>query len=234
MDSPPLTCMEVPPTHCSLLDSRFRENDNSKRHSTRKRESTRTEATGDLHTSGNPCSDDRTRMADRLAPMLRRDENARTVREVGIREERDVERESMEFDVVIVGAGPSVLATAIRLRQLCEEHGTDLSICIVEKGSEVGAHILSDAVLEPRSLDELIPDWNERGAPLHTPAREDRFFFLTSGRRVPASRRRPRCTTSRQLHHQPREPVPLTRRAGGIARCIDLPRLPGFGGALPR
>ena len=83
-----------------------------------------------------------------------------------------MERESMEFDVVIVGAGPSGLSTAIRLRQLCAERGTDLSICIVEKGSEVGAHILSGAVLEPRSLDELIPDWKDRGAPLHTPPRE--------------------------------------------------------------
>ena len=83
-----------------------------------------------------------------------------------------MERESMEFDVVIVGAGPSGLATAIRLRQLCAEHGSDLSICIVEKGSEVGAHILSGAVLEPRSLDELFPDWKDRGrAAAHPRAR---------------------------------------------------------------
>ncbi len=85
----------------------------------------------------------------------------------------------MEFDIVIVGAGPSGLATAIKLRRLCAEHGKDLSVCVVEKGSEVGAHILSGAVIEPRSLAELFPDWKERGAPLHTPASEDRFLYLT-------------------------------------------------------
>ena len=86
----------------------------------------------------------------------------------------------MEFDVVIVGAGPSGLACAIRLRQLCEANGSDLSVCIVEKGSEVGAHILSGAVLEPRALDELLPDWKQQGAPLETPVNDDRFLFLTS------------------------------------------------------
>ncbi|NIM29438.1 MAG: NAD(P)-binding protein [Gammaproteobacteria bacterium] len=90
-----------------------------------------------------------------------------------------MDRESMEFDVVIVGAGPSGLATAIRLRQLCQEHGTELSVCIVEKGSEVGAHILSGAVLEPRTLEELVPNCKELGAPLNTPVSEDRFLFLT-------------------------------------------------------
>ena len=90
-----------------------------------------------------------------------------------------IERESMEFDVVIVGAGPSGLAAAVRLRQLAEAKGRDLSVCVVEKGSEVGAHILSGAVLEPRALDELLPDWREREAPLHTPVSEERFLFLT-------------------------------------------------------
>ena len=90
-----------------------------------------------------------------------------------------IERESMEFDVVIVGAGPSGLAAAVRLRQLADEKGRDLSVCVVEKGSEVGAHILSGAVLEPRALEELLPDWREREAPLHTPVSEERFLFLT-------------------------------------------------------
>ena len=94
-------------------------------------------------------------------------------------DEAAVERESMEFDVVIVGAGPSGLAAAVRLRQLAAEHDHDLSVCVVEKGSEVGAHILSGAVIEPRALEELFPDWREREAPLNTPVAEERFLFLT-------------------------------------------------------
>ena len=90
-----------------------------------------------------------------------------------------MQRESMEFDVVIVGAGAAGLSTAIRLRQLAIKNDKELSVCVVEKGSEVGAHILSGAVIEPRGLDELIPDWRDRGAPLNTPVRRDRFMFLT-------------------------------------------------------
>jgi len=96
-----------------------------------------------------------------------------------------VERESMEFDVVIVGAGPSGLAAAIRLRQLAAENESEVTVCVLEKGSEVGAHILSGAVLETRALDELIPDWKERGAPLNTPATEDKFMLLTRSGSIP-------------------------------------------------
>ena len=86
-----------------------------------------------------------------------------------------MERESMPFDVVIVGAGPAGLATAIRLKQLAP----DREVCVLEKGSEIGAHILSGAVLESRALDELIPDWKDKGAPITTPVSEERFYFLT-------------------------------------------------------
>jgi electron-transferring-flavoprotein dehydrogenase len=86
----------------------------------------------------------------------------------------------MSFDVVIVGAGPSGLAASIRLAQLAKEQERELTICVLEKGSEVGAHILSGAVLEPRSLNELIPDWKAKGAPLNTPVTSDEFSYLTA------------------------------------------------------
>ncbi|HEY5609157.1 MAG TPA: electron transfer flavoprotein-ubiquinone oxidoreductase [Alphaproteobacteria bacterium] len=136
-------------------------------------------------------------------------------------------RDSMNFDVVIVGAGPAGLSAAIRLRQLAIAESRELSVCVVEKGSEVGAHILSGAVLEPRALDELIPDWREKGAPLNTPATDDRFLFL-------AGRRAIRLPTPPQMRNHGNYIVSLGNLCRWLAKeaeALGAEIYPGFAAA---
>src|SRR5258708_1251414 len=100
---------------------------------------------------------------------------------LGVRKQamsEDVEREAMEYDVVIVGAGPAGLASAIHLKQLAAAAGAEVNVAVIEKGSEVGAHILSGAVIDPKGLTELIPDWRDKGAPLTTRGTKNRFLIL--------------------------------------------------------
>jgi electron-transferring-flavoprotein dehydrogenase len=132
-------------------------------------------------------------------------------------------RETMAFDVVIVGAGPAGLAAAIRLKQLAP----DASVCVVEKGGEVGAHVLSGAVLEPRALNELLPDWPQRNAPLTTPATDDRFLFLTETRSF-------RLPTPPQMHNHGNYIVSLgnvCRWLATQAEELGVEIYPGFAAA---
>jgi electron-transferring-flavoprotein dehydrogenase len=131
-----------------------------------------------------------------------------------------IARESMEFDVVVVGAGPAGLAAAIRLKQIAP----DAAVCVVEKGGEVGAHILSGAVIEPRALDELLPDWRERGAPLSTPATDDRFLYLTERYAI-------RLPTPPQMHNHGNYVVSLgdvCRWLATQAEALGVEIYPGF------
>ena len=138
-----------------------------------------------------------------------------------------MEREAMNFDVVIVGGGPSGLTTAIRLAQLAQEKERELTICILEKGSEIGAHILSGAVIEPRSLDELIPDWKEKGAPLNTLVKSDKFLYLTETKSFS-------LPTPPQMHNEGNYIISLgnlCRWLAEQAEALGVEIFPGFAAA---
>ncbi|MEY1661876.1 electron transfer flavoprotein-ubiquinone oxidoreductase [Isoalcanivorax beigongshangi] len=139
-----------------------------------------------------------------------------------------MEREAMEVDVVIVGAGPSGLATACRLGQIAQETGQELSIVVVEKGSEVGAHILSGAVLEPRAMNELFPNWKELGAPLNTPVKDDEIFFFTGAQK---GTRVPNLFVPKTMHNEGNYIVSLgnvCRWLGEQAEALGVEIFPGF------
>ena len=136
-------------------------------------------------------------------------------------------REVMEYDVVVVGGGPAGISCAIRLKQLAAESGREVSVCVLEKGSELGAHILSGAVFETRALVELFPDWKERGAPLKTVAKSDRFLFLTA-------RRGYRLPTPPQMHNTGNYIISLgnfVRWLGEQAEALGVEIFPGFAAA---
>jgi electron-transferring-flavoprotein dehydrogenase len=142
-----------------------------------------------------------------------------------------MDRETMEFDVVIVGGGPAGLAAAIRLKQLAAKAGTEISVVVIEKGSEIGAHILSGAVMDPRAMNELIPDWKEKGAPLDCPVTEDRFLFLTG---TSGSFRMPNFLLPASLHNTGNYIVSLgsvTRWLGQQAEALGVEIFPGFAAA---